>query len=166
MGARANDSVDDDAWRDQVLVLAAALRGIGGVDVDLYHQHDPEVDWSRYGPQQVARRDFVLVAVNAAWRERFDGTNPPTVGAGAVAEADELLGLFNKNQTEFRRKVKLVLLPGASADDVPARSPVCSDFGSTVPRWTSSRICCGHCTTSRSSCPHRSVRYPPCHQRR
>ncbi len=33
---------------------------MGGIDVDLdlYHLHDPAVDWSRYGPEQVARRDF------------------------------------------------------------------------------------------------------------
>ncbi len=115
-----NPGVDSAAWRDQVLKLAAGLRRAGvDVDLDLYHVHEPDVDWSRYGPQQVRSRDFVLVAVNAAWRERFEGTNNPAVGAGAVAEANELLGLFAEDQVEFRRKVKPVLLPGADASDVP-----------------------------------------------
>ncbi len=119
-----NPGVDSAVWQSQVLKLAAGLRRAGvDVDLDLYHAQEPDVDWSRYGPQQVRSLDFVLVAVNAAWRERFEGTNDVTVGAGAVAEANELLGLFAEDQAEFRRKVKPVLLSGASASDV---CPACS----------------------------------------
>lgn len=127
---RPDPGVTAADWRRQVLDLVVALRGFGLVtDVDLFHQQDLDVDWSRWGPRQVQECDVVLVAVNAAWRERFEGTNEPTEGAGAVAEADALLGLFSRDQQEFRRRVKLVLLPGASEQDVPARL-------TGVPRFT------------------------------
>ncbi len=117
-----NPGLDPAAWRNQVLDLAIGLRRAGiNVDLDLYHLHAPTVDWSRYGPQQVQDCEFVVVAVNAAWRERFEGRGAPTAGAGAAAEADELLGLFGQDRTEFIRKVKLVLLPGADERDVPPR---------------------------------------------
>ncbi len=117
-----NPGLDPAAWRDQVLNLATGLRANGiSVDVDLFHLHDLGVDWSRYGPGRVAALDFTLVAVNAAWRERFEDTADPTGGAGAAAEADELLGLFARNREEFNRKVKLIVLPGANAGDVPPR---------------------------------------------
>ncbi len=117
-----NPGLDAAAWRDQVLDLATGLRRAGiNVDLDLYHLHAPTVDWSRYGPQQVQDCEFVVVVVNAAWRERIEGRGAPTAGAGAAAEADELLGLFGQDRTEFIRKVKLVLLPGADERDVPPR---------------------------------------------
>lgn len=65
--------------------------------------------------------DFVLVAVNKAWIRRFSGTEAPTRGAGATAEADELLGLFETDRDAFDRKVILVLLPGIDAADIPNR---------------------------------------------
>jgi len=130
-----NPGLDAAAWRDQVLEFVAALRNPGGIvaDLDLHHASDPNVDSSRYGPRRVRECDFVLVAVNAAWRERFEGTNDPGVGAGAVGEANELLGLFAEDQAEFRRKVKLVLLPGAAASDVPGQLSGVQRFSITDP---------------------------------
>jgi len=43
----------------------------------------------------------------------------PTVGAGAVAEADTLKGIFGTNQNEFQRKTLLALLPDVPGDVVP-----------------------------------------------
>jgi len=60
------------------------------------------------------------VAINAAWRRAWEGVGPADVGAGAAAEADELHGLFNDDREAFQRKIKLVLLPGSDAADVPA----------------------------------------------
>jgi hypothetical protein len=92
-----------------------------GIDaeVDQFHEHDPGVDWNRFGVQAAQDQDFVLIATSRAYRERWEGRNVPTEGPGAVREADELMGQFNQNQDAFRRRVIVSVLPGASADDIP-----------------------------------------------
>lgn len=109
------------AWRDTVYEFAIQLCRMGiDAEVDRFHAHDQSVDWNRWGPQQARETDFVLIAVSAAYKERWEGDNAPTQGAGAVREANELHGQFNQNQEVFRRRVKVVILPSASAADVPA----------------------------------------------
>jgi hypothetical protein len=109
-------------WERQVAEFATTLRQIGvDVDVDLYHLDDAEVDWTRYGPDAIRGRDFVLVAASPAWKERWEGTNHPAEGAGAAAEADALKGIFQQDQMNFQRRVKIVLLGGQQAGTaVPA----------------------------------------------
>lgn len=123
----AHDSNDggqaaDEAWKATVLDFMTGLRVHGDVDahLDVAYSSDP-VDWSRWGPDMARRSDFVLVVVNKAWTRRFNGTETPGRGAGAVAEADELLGLFSRDRSTFDRKVIPILLPGASIDDLPDR---------------------------------------------
>ena len=99
------------AWESEITELATTLRGLGiDVDVDLYHLDDVDVDWTRYGPEAIQRADFILIAASRAWRERWEGSNRPTEGAGAAAEADALKGMFNQNQRTFQQRVKVVLL--------------------------------------------------------
>jgi hypothetical protein len=57
--------------------------------------------------------------VNAAYKERWEARNDPRTGAGVAREANVLKALFNDNQEYFLRKIKLVLLPGATTDDIP-----------------------------------------------
>lgn len=103
-------------WERQVAEFATTLRQIGvDADADLYHLDDAEVDWTRYGPESIRRRDFILIAASPAWRERWEGTNHPAEGAGAAAEADTLKGIFQQDQLEFQRRVKIVLLEGQDA---------------------------------------------------
>jgi hypothetical protein len=111
----------DSEWRDDVVEFTTLLRTEGGIDadVDAYHLSDTDIDWTRFGPLRIQQSDYVLVVVNRAWKERWEGTNDPTTGAGAAAEANALLSLFATDQAEFRRKVKLVLLPGVGDDVVP-----------------------------------------------
>lgn len=107
---------DAQEWERQVAEFATDLRQIGiDVDVDLYHLDDPEVDWTRFGPDAVRNQEFILIAASPAWRERWEGTNHPAEGAGAAAEADALKGLFHQDQLEFQRRVKVILLPGQDA---------------------------------------------------
>lgn len=109
-----------DAWKSTVLEFTDLLRHHGvRAEVDLYHQHDQAVDWTRFGAKMVGAADFVIVAVSQAWIRRFSGFEVPTVGAGAAREADALLSLYHRNRDEFQRKVKLVYLPGADTDEVP-----------------------------------------------
>jgi hypothetical protein len=89
-----------------------ALRGFGiDAEVDLHHLSERGVDWTRFGPRAIVERDWVIVALSPAWRDRWEGVNAPTVGAGAVAEADALRSVFAENQQAFRDKVVLVTLP-------------------------------------------------------
>jgi hypothetical protein len=115
------DAETSQRWRARVLDFTQRLRA-AGVDarVDLFHFNDPDVDWTRYGPEEIDRADFVIVALSEAWGERWRGINAPTEGAGAAREADALHGLFNVHQGEFQRKVKLVLLHGVDAAVVPS----------------------------------------------
>jgi hypothetical protein len=114
----------DDAraaqWADTVHGFARLLRENGvDADIDLWHLSDTAVDWTRWGPRRAQECAYVVVTVSSAWRERWEGRNNPTEGAGAAAESDALKGLFQRHQTEFQRRVVVVLLPGASPDDVP-----------------------------------------------
>jgi hypothetical protein len=111
------------AWELEVSSFVTVLRSLGvDVDIDLYHLHDRTVDWTRWGPVKVQTSDIVLGIVSPAWRARLEGHNAPTEGAGAVAEADVLLGTFGRDQDELRAKLVLVVLPSMrGADAIPDR---------------------------------------------
>ncbi|MCZ4076558.1 hypothetical protein O1W68_01255 [Rhodococcus sp. H36-A4] len=109
-------------WERRVATFTTTLRQSGGIDadVDLYHFSDEEIDWGRYGPGKIATSEYVLVVVSTPWADRWSGKNKPTEGAGAVGEADALHGEFAKHQSEWQRKVKLVMFPGISDSTVPS----------------------------------------------
>lgn len=110
-----------DEWIAQVLKLAKILRSNGvDADLDLWNESNPSVDWTRWGQQKVQHSDSVIVVVSTAWKQRWDGSNSPKEGAGAVAEADTLKSLFQTNQEEFQSRVILVMLPGTTNEDIPA----------------------------------------------
>ncbi len=121
--AHANPGWDDEqkeAWKQQVKCFADLLRAHGiAADLDLFHLTETSIDWTRWGPDKVRTSDFVIVAMSQAWAQRWLGTNAPTVGAGAVAEADMLKGIFGRNQSEFQRKTLIALLPGVGSDVMP-----------------------------------------------
>ncbi len=108
-------------WEQAVVTFTTTLRVSCGInaDVDLYHFADQEIDWTRYGPSKVRDCDFVLVVISESWGERWKGTNKPTEGAGAVGEADALRGLFSRDQSEWQRRVKVVILPGIPDNALP-----------------------------------------------
>ncbi|MEN4397423.1 hypothetical protein [Mycolicibacterium conceptionense] len=108
------------AWQEQVKEFADLLRTQGiAADLDLFHLSETSIDWTRWGPGKVRTSDFVIVAMSEAWAQRWLGQNAPTVGAGAVAEADMLKGMFGRDQSEFQRKTLIALLPGVRSDVVP-----------------------------------------------
>lgn len=111
----------DHDWQATIAQFAFRLREFGiDVDMDLWHLHDASVNWSIYGPQAIQEREFVLIPVSAAYRARWEGKAEPGTGAGAAREANTLKGLFDHDQQSFQRKVKIILLPGATVDDIPA----------------------------------------------
>lgn len=121
--AHANTDWDQNQtaqWEQAVKEFAQLLRTCGvDADLDLWHLSETSIDWSRWGPDKVRTSEIVIVVLSEAWKQRWQGTNTPTVGAGAVAEADTLKGIFGKNQAEFQRKTLLALLPGVPKDVVP-----------------------------------------------
>jgi hypothetical protein len=110
-----------EQWQETIGDFTVQLRRLGiAADVDLFEAHNPQVNWATYGPKAIERNEFVIIAVNAAYRERWEANNDPHIGSGAAREANVLKGLFNRDQEAFYRKVKIVILPGASTDDIPA----------------------------------------------
>lgn len=121
--AHKNSGWDDtqaEAWISHVLQFASLLVE-NGIDakLDLWNDSDTQIDWTRWGPEQVAKSDFVIIAISQAWKERWQGSNNPTQGAGAVAEANALKGRFNTDQGVFQKRTIIVLLPGSTEEDVP-----------------------------------------------
>jgi hypothetical protein len=110
------DDARADAWRDEVLGFAYLLGEDVRVELDLFALEEGR-DWTRFGEQEIREADQIVVALSRGWRERYDGTNTPTVGAGARREADALRGLFDRNQDDFFARVKLVVLPSMAGDD-------------------------------------------------
>lgn len=103
----------EQQWTGQAHAFAELLirNGFPNTEIDLWYLDSPVPVWTRWGPQQIEDADFVVVLLSNAWKERWEGTNDPTVGAGAAGEANTLRGIFQRNQQEFQRKVVLVALP-------------------------------------------------------
>jgi len=102
--------------RDAVLRLTNNLRD-SGIDADLdLNQPGGSADWTRWGPSKIKSSDFVLIVGSPAWNRAWAGEGDMTKGAGAAAEADALKSLYNADRDAFRRKVRIVFLPGTPAD--------------------------------------------------
>lgn len=118
---RTWDRVRIEKWERSVAEFTTTLRQDAGLDadVDLYHLSDPEVDWTRLGPSQILDADFTIVVMSRSWAERWAGRNLPTEGAGAAAEADTLHGLYNRNQQDWQRRLKIVQFPDSDGEIPP-----------------------------------------------
>lgn len=86
------------------------------VRVDLYEQ---SVDWSRWGPEMIEKSDFTLIVPSGAYRQRWDGHNPPGEGAGAAREINVLKGRFDKDQKSLHSRTIVIMLPGITKAGVP-----------------------------------------------
>lgn len=113
------DEDQAERWLAEVRAFAYVLRSLGvDAEIDLFRRSQRGIDWTRYGPKEIADREWVLVVLSRAWLERWEGRNAPTIGAGAAAEADALRGIFSKNQRTFRDKVVLIQLPSTADEDL------------------------------------------------
>lgn len=102
----------------QVHRLVYALRTVGAVeaDADIFH---PNEDWTRWGPAQVADSDFVLIIASPAWKKAWIGDGDPERNKGLRAEADAVRSIEQAGRPEFQKRVRLIMLPGSSDDDIP-----------------------------------------------
>lgn len=103
--------------QDDVVRFVTALRDNGiDADADVFQQG---VDWTRWGPGRVEESDYTLVVVSQGWLQAWRGDGDPAQFRGAGAEANVLRGFLVKNRDELRRRCRLILLPGATHDDIP-----------------------------------------------
>jgi HEAT repeats/SEFIR domain len=107
-------------WQHEVLQFATVLRTLGGVDaeLDLFHETDHQ-RWTTFGSRLISDTDFTLIAVDSAYRRRWLGEEETGVGAGAAWEAAAVKALFERDQDEFVKRVKVVVLPSADLNDIP-----------------------------------------------
>lgn len=107
-------------WERRVIAFTTILRSYGiDADVDLYHGAESAVDWTRFGQAGVLGADYVIILNSKGWSERWSGANSPTLGAGAVVEADTLKGQLQEDQSKFQRRTLLVRLPGPGRVKIP-----------------------------------------------
>ena len=110
----------DDGWDATILNFATALRTVGGVDADLDKWHMiGGRNWAAYGPAAIEASDVVVLAFSPAYRAAWERKNPPDRNAGVGREAATVQGLFDRDQADFPRRVRIVVLPGSSKDDIP-----------------------------------------------
>lgn len=116
-------------WQQRVIAFAVALRKVGGIDaeLDIFHQASHR-DWTSFGTNLIEESDFSLIAVDAAYKRRWQGTEAEGVGSGAAREAAAVKAIFERSQKEFVRRVKIVVLPGASARDIPGDLSIAERF--------------------------------------
>ncbi|MCA1699565.1 MAG: TIR domain-containing protein [Actinobacteria bacterium] len=76
-------------------------------------------DWALWMLDEVRAADFVLVIVSAAYRRRAEGAGDPDQGRGVQFEAALIREQLYADRQAGLGKFLPVLLPGASADDIP-----------------------------------------------
>lgn len=110
-----------DSWQKTVLQFTTALRRVGGVEaeLDLFHSADHR-QWTTFGPSLIDKSDFTLIAVDSAYKRRWEGAETEGVGAGAAREAAAIKAIFERSQDEALRRVKVILLPGSKEADIPS----------------------------------------------
>lgn len=108
------------SWSGAILDFATVLRSFGiDAHIDAFYASAHQ-EWSIFGPRLIEKSDFTLIAIDEAYRRRWEGSEDKGVGAGVIREAAALKAILERDREEFVRKVKVVVLPGASTDDVPA----------------------------------------------
>jgi len=110
----------DEKWDATVLDFATVLRTVGGVDADLDQwQLIGGQDWTVYGPAAIELSDVILIVLSPTYKDAWLGRNAPDRNAGVARESAAIKAIFDEDQAEFRRRVRLVLLPGADRKCVP-----------------------------------------------
>lgn len=117
---RSTDSAAVEEWTELVAQFTTKLRELGiDADIDLFHLHEDDVDWTTFGVEGIKDADYVLIIGSQAYKERWEGTASPRSGAGAAREANALKAQFEDDRNDFLKRVKLVILPGVRREDLP-----------------------------------------------
>ncbi len=105
------------AREQHVVRLVTVLRSLGiDADADIFHQNE---DWTRWGPGQVQRADFVLIVVSKAWKLGWEGTGNPQKHRGTRVEADAVRSIQNEGHDQLQDRCRVILLPDSDEADIP-----------------------------------------------
>jgi hypothetical protein len=110
----------DERWNATVLDFATVLRTVGGIDADLDQwQLIGGQDWTIYGPAAIELSDVILIVLSPTYKDAWLGRNAPDRNPGVARESAAIKAIFDEDQSEFRKRIRLVLLPGADQKSVP-----------------------------------------------
>ncbi|MCP9209767.1 toll/interleukin-1 receptor domain-containing protein [Streptomyces sp. NEAU-Y11] len=111
---------DGGVHRDQVRTLWRLLCA-QGVDarLDLLAAESPQ-DWGVWMMHRYEEADRVLVIASPAYKRRAEVREEPGTGLGVSWEATLLRAEVHGNPRDWFRRILRVVLPGGSADDLPA----------------------------------------------
>jgi hypothetical protein len=114
----AHDSVEH---KERVREFATFLHARIGMDVVLDQWDDNlRQDWSLWATRQLTSADFVIVIASPEYRKRAEGIAPSHEGRGSQFEAMILRDALTKDLAAATQRILPVVLPGRSADDIPA----------------------------------------------
>ena len=104
----------------------AAVRRLGellhraGLDVRLDQFADGQVtEWPRWAEREVRSADVILMVVSPAYRRADDEEQPTGAGRGVTWELAAIRELVYADRRRQRDRVLPVVLPGATAEDIP-----------------------------------------------
>jgi hypothetical protein len=112
---------DNDEHVERVRRFCVFLRKRGGVDArwDLPAAEMPQ-DWSLWMLREIRAARFVLVIASPAYRRRAEGDAAADEGRGVQWEANLIRNEVLADQQASLNRFLPVVLPGCSADDIPA----------------------------------------------
>src|SRR5829696_7387691 len=111
---------DSDDHQEAVRDLWILLRGCG-IDARLdLPAAERRQDWPLWMLEQIRETDYVLVIASPAYRLRAEGTAAADEGRGVQFEAALLREELYRHRDAGMGKLLPVVLPGQSADNIPA----------------------------------------------
>ena len=120
---------DSTLHQEAVRDLWVLLRSLG-VDAKLdLPAAERRQDWPLWMHEQVREADYVLVIASPAYRQRAEGDAPPGEGRGVQFEAALIREELYRDRKVGITRFLPVLLPGRSAEEIPAfLGPVSATF--------------------------------------
>jgi hypothetical protein len=112
-------TTDDSAHDDAVRELWRYLRA-NGVDARLdLPAAEVRQDWAIWMLHEIHEAQYVLVIASAAYRQRGEGSAPPSEGRGLQWEAALIREEGYADRERSLRKYLPIVLPGRSVDELP-----------------------------------------------
>ncbi|WP_410608711.1 SEFIR domain-containing protein [Amycolatopsis sp. lyj-109] len=110
----------DEEHNEAVRHLAHLLRRNGiETEIDLYAARHRQ-DWAAWHQRQIIRADFVLIIASPEYKRQAEGEDAPHQGRSVSWEAMLIREDIYRDRQVALRKYLPVVLPGHSADDLPA----------------------------------------------
>jgi SEFIR domain len=111
-------SHESEAHDALVLSLAEQLWADGVMAFCDQYTTAPAEGWPRWMEQQIAEADFVLIVCTKTYNRKLSQHTALGVGKGVIWEASLIYQLIYESATSNSRFIP-ILLPGATAEDIP-----------------------------------------------